>query len=48
MTDLISPRRRPWNGLLEDRFTNIDIVVFAAAVLLVGLIGAVSGVSLIF
>ena len=50
MTDLASPkaRRAPWTHLLEDRFTNIDIVMFVGALALVSVIGALSGASLMF
>jgi hypothetical protein len=39
--------RRPWAGLLEERFTNIDIVMLMAAILMTGFIGLVSGVALV-
>ncbi len=40
-------RRAPWAGLLEQRFTNADLVVVLAALVLTSLIGALTGVSLI-
>ena len=39
-------RQWPWSGLLEDRFTNVDIVMLAAAVLLTGFIGMLSGAAM--
>ncbi len=39
--------RRPWAGLLEERFTNVDIVMLMAAILMTGFIGLVSGVALV-
>ena len=39
-------RRSPWADLLEQRFTNADLVVVLAALVLTGLIGALTGVSL--
>ncbi len=50
MTDLDLPsgarRRSLFAGLLEDRFTNIDLVVVLAALMITGFIGALSGVAL--
>jgi hypothetical protein len=40
-------RRWPWAGLIEARFTNIDVIVLLGAVLITGIIGAVSGVALL-
>jgi len=39
--------RRPWAGLLEERFTNVDIVMLMAAILMTGFIGLVSGVAMV-
>jgi hypothetical protein len=36
------------DGLTEASFTNIDLVMVLGALVLLGLIGAVTGVSLIF
>jgi hypothetical protein len=38
-------RRAPWAGLLEDRFTNVDLVMLAAALALTGIIGVLSGAA---
>ncbi len=43
----VAKRRRPWSGLFEERFTNVDIVMLAAAVLLTGFIGLLSGAALV-
>jgi len=42
----VTRRRGLFAGLMEDRFTNIDLVVVLAALLITGLIGALTGVSL--
>ena len=41
-------RRGLFSGLLEDRFTNVDLVVVLAALVITGLIGALGGVSLVY
>ncbi len=42
-----SARRWPWARLLEERFTNIDIVVLVCSVLITGFIGVLSGSALV-
>lgn len=48
MTDYGAQRNRRglFAGLLEERFTNIDLIVVIAALLITGLIGAISGLSM--
>ena len=48
MTDLGARRgqRRLFSGLLEDRFTNVDLIVVLAALVITSVIGAISGISL--
>jgi len=50
MTDLgaRSKRRGLFSGLLEERFTNVDLIVVLAALVITGLIGALSGISLVY
>lgn len=43
-----SGRRGLFAGLLEDRFTNVDLIVVLAALALTGIIGALSGLSLAY
>jgi hypothetical protein len=40
-------RRGLFAGLLEDRFTNVDLIVVLIALVITGLIGAVSGISMV-
>ena len=44
----VRPRRRrwPWAALLEESFTNIDLIVILGGLLIVGLIGAIGGAAL--
>ena len=39
-------RRGLFAGLMEDRFTNVDLIVVLAALVVTGLIGVLSGISL--
>jgi hypothetical protein len=42
-------KRRPlFAGLLEERFTNVDLIVVLAALVITSLIGALSGISLVY
>ncbi len=41
-------RRGLFAGLMEDRFTNVDLIVVLAALVVTGLIGALSGISLAY
>ena len=41
-------RKGLFSGLFEERFTNVDLVVVLAALVITGLIGALSGVSLVY
>jgi hypothetical protein len=41
-------RRGLFSGLLEDRFTNVDLIVVLVALVITGLIGALSGISLAY
>ncbi len=41
-------RRGLFSGLLEDRFTNVDLIVVLAALVMTGLIGAAGGISLFY
>ena len=41
-------RRGLFSGLLEDRFTNVDLVVVLVALVITALIGALSGISLAY
>ncbi len=41
-------RRGLFSGLLEDRLTNVDLIVVLAALVITGLIGALSGISLAY
>ena len=43
----LAKRKLPWAGLFEERFTNVDLVMLAAAVLLTGFIGLISGAALV-
>ena len=43
-----SGRRGLFSGLMEDRFTNADLVVVLAALVVTGLIGILSGISLAY
>ena len=43
-----SGHRRLFSGLLEERFTNVDLIVVLAALVITGVIGAVSGISLVY
>jgi len=43
-----SGRRGLFSGLLEERFTNVDLIVVLAALVFTSLIGAVSGISLVY
>ncbi len=43
-----SGRRGLFSGLLEERFTNVDLIVVLAALVITGLIGALSGISLVY
>ncbi len=40
-------RRGLFAGLLEDRFTNVDLIVVLAALVITCFIGALSGASLV-
>ena len=40
-----SARRSPWMSLLEDRFTNADVVMLVCALLMTGFVGALSGMA---
>jgi len=40
-------RRGLFAGLREERFTNVDLVVVIAALVITALIGALSGISLV-
>ncbi len=41
-------RKGLFSGLFEDRFTNVDLIVVLAALIITGLIGAFSGISLVY
>ncbi len=41
-------RRGLFAGLMEDRFTNADLVVVLAALVVTGVIGILSGISLAY
>ncbi len=41
-------RRSLFSGLFEDRFTNVDLIVVLAALVITSLIGALSGISLVY
>ncbi len=41
-------RRGLFSGLLEERFTNVDLIVVLAALAITGLIGALGGISLVY
>ncbi len=41
-----SGRRGLFAGLLEERFTNVDLIVVVAALVITAVIGALSGISL--
>ncbi len=41
-------RRGLFAGLMEDRFTNVDLIVVLAALVVTGLVGALSGISLAY
>ncbi len=43
-----SGRRGLFAGLMEDRFTNVDLIVVLAALVVTGLIGVLSGISLAY
>ncbi len=43
-----SGRRGLFAGLKEDRFTNADLIVVLAALVVTGLIGVLSGISLAY
>ncbi len=45
--DTASARRPPWADLLEQRFTNADLVVVLAALVITSLIGVLTGLALI-
>ncbi len=49
MTDFGAHRggRGLFAGLLEDRFTNVDLIVVLIALVITGVIGAISGISLV-
>ncbi len=40
-----SGRRRPWTSLLEDRFTNADVVMLVCALLMTGFVGVLSAAA---
>ncbi len=44
---VLAKRKLPWASLFEERFTNIDLVMLGAAVLLTGFIGLISGAALV-
>ncbi len=41
-------RKGLFSGLFEDRFTNVDLIVVLAALVITSLIGAISGISLAY
>jgi hypothetical protein len=43
-----SRRRGLFSGLLEERFTNVDLIVVVGALVITGVIGALSGISLVY
>jgi hypothetical protein len=43
-----SGRRGLFSGLLEERFTNVDLILVLGALVITGVIGAVSGISLVY
>ena len=40
-----SGRRRHWTSLLEDRFTNADVVMLVCALLMTGFVGVLSAAA---
>ena len=46
----LAPNRRKgsiWDRLKEERFTNVDLMVVLGALVITGLIGAISGIALL-